>query len=119
MNSWDDLREAIVVRRGQTPSPEGDDGCLHAVWAVADHVVCRSRRDVMKRIAAPMIGGIITSFLMELIDLSADLRNLEMELRGEAETETTGPRDLEPANIGGAGTCLGGLSNSECRSCCL
>ncbi len=36
-------------------------GLLPIMWSVG------SGGDVMKRIAAPMIGGIITSFLMELI----------------------------------------------------
>ena len=44
MNSWDDLREAIVVGRGQTSPPEGDDGGLHAVRTAADHVVGRRWR---------------------------------------------------------------------------
>jgi hypothetical protein len=39
--------------------------------------------DVMKRIAAPMIGGIFTSFVLELVRLSGDLRNLEMAFRSE------------------------------------
>jgi Cu(I)/Ag(I) efflux system membrane protein CusA/SilA len=36
-------------------------GVLPIMWSVG------SGADVMKRIAAPMLGGIITSFLMELI----------------------------------------------------
>jgi Cu(I)/Ag(I) efflux system membrane protein CusA/SilA len=36
-------------------------GLFPIMWSVG------SGADVMKRIAAPMIGGIITSFLMELI----------------------------------------------------
>ena len=33
--------------------------------------------DVMKRIAAPMVGGLVTSFLLELHGLPGDLRDLE------------------------------------------
>ena len=88
MNSWDDLREAIVVGAVKRLRPKVMTvscmlfGLLPIMWSVG------SGGDVMKRIAAPMIGGIITSFLMELIILSAGLRNLEMEFRGKTETCT-------------------------------
>ena len=53
-------------------------GLLPIMWSVG------AGGDVMKRIAAPMIGGIVTSFLMELVIYPPDLRHLEVELRGEA-----------------------------------
>ena len=37
----------------------------------------------MKRIAAPMIGGIFTSFLLELLVYPADLPDLEVEFRSQ------------------------------------
>jgi Cu(I)/Ag(I) efflux system membrane protein CusA/SilA len=67
MRSWDDLREAIVVGAVKRLRPKVMTvacmlfGLLPIMWSVG------SGADVMKRIAAPMIGGIITSFLMELI----------------------------------------------------
>src|ERR1035438_5501823 len=67
MNSWDDLREAIVVGAVKRLRPKVMTvacmlfGLLPIMWSVG------AGGDVMKRIAAPMIGGIITSFLMELI----------------------------------------------------
>jgi Cu(I)/Ag(I) efflux system membrane protein CusA/SilA len=67
MNSWDDLREAIVVGAVHRLRPKVMTvacmlfGLLPIMWSAG------SGGDVMKRIAAPMIGGIITSFLMELI----------------------------------------------------
>jgi Cu(I)/Ag(I) efflux system membrane protein CusA/SilA len=67
MRSWDDLREAIVVGAVKRLRPKVMTvacmlfGLLPIMWSVG------SGGDVMKRIAAPMIGGIITSFLMELI----------------------------------------------------
>jgi Cu(I)/Ag(I) efflux system membrane protein CusA/SilA len=67
MNSWDDLREAIVVGAVKRLRPKMMTvscmlfGLLPIMWSIG------TGGDVMKRIAAPMIGGIITSFLMELI----------------------------------------------------
>ena len=67
MNSWDDLREAIVVGAVKRLRPKVMTvscmlfGLLPIMWSVG------AGGDVMKRIAAPMIGGIITSFLMELV----------------------------------------------------
>ena len=52
----------------------------------------------MKRIAAPMVGGIFTSFLMELVVYPPDLRHLEVELGSEASPEE------EPAGATHSGT---------------
>src|SRR3974377_1674164 len=67
MRNWDDLREAIVNGAVKRLRPK--------VMTVACLLFCLlplmwssgSGADVMKRIAAPMVGGIITSFLMELV----------------------------------------------------
>jgi Cu(I)/Ag(I) efflux system membrane protein CusA/SilA len=67
MRSWDDLRESIVVGAVKRLRPKVMTvacmlfGLLPIMWSAG------SGADVMKRIAAPMIGGIITSFLMELV----------------------------------------------------
>jgi Cu(I)/Ag(I) efflux system membrane protein CusA/SilA len=67
MNSWDDLREAIVHGAVKRLRPKIMTvacmlfGLLPIMWSVG------AGGDVMKRIAAPMIGGILTSFLMELV----------------------------------------------------
>jgi copper/silver efflux system protein len=67
MRSWDHLREAIVVGAVKRLRPKVMTvscmlfGLLPIMWSVG------AGGDVMKRIAAPMIGGILTSFLMELI----------------------------------------------------
>jgi Cu(I)/Ag(I) efflux system membrane protein CusA/SilA len=67
LHSWDDLREAIVNGAVKRLRPKVMTvscmlfGLLPIMWSVG------SGADVMKRIAAPMLGGIITSFLMELI----------------------------------------------------
>ena len=67
MNSWDDLREAIVHGAVKRLRPKVMTvacmlfGLLPIMWSAG------TGADVMKRIAAPMIGGILTSFLMELV----------------------------------------------------
>ena len=67
MKSWDDLREAIVHGAVKRLRPKIMTvacmlfGLLPIMWSVG------SGADVMKRIAAPMIGGIFISFLMELL----------------------------------------------------
>lgn len=67
MNSWGDLREAIVVGAVKRLRPKVMTvacmlfGLMPIMWSAG------TGADVMKRIAAPMVGGIITSFLMELI----------------------------------------------------
>src|SRR5215475_13042479 len=67
MRSWDDLREAIVHGAVKRLRPKVMTvacmlfGLLPIMWSSG------TGADVMKRIAAPMLGGIITSFLMELV----------------------------------------------------
>jgi len=67
IRSWDDLREAIVNGAVKRLRPKVMTVCcmlfglLPIMWSAG------SGADVMKRIAAPMLGGILTSFLMELV----------------------------------------------------
>ena len=67
LRSWDDLREAIVHGAVKRLRPKIMTvacmlfGLLPIMWSTG------AGADVMKRIAAPMIGGIVTSFIMELI----------------------------------------------------
>jgi Cu(I)/Ag(I) efflux system membrane protein CusA/SilA len=67
IHSWDDLREAIVNGAVKRLRPKVMTvscmlfGLMPILWSVG------SGADVMKRIAAPMLGGILTSFLMELV----------------------------------------------------
>jgi Cu(I)/Ag(I) efflux system membrane protein CusA/SilA len=67
MNSWDDLRKSIVHGAVKRLRPKVMTvacmlfGLLPIMWSNG------AGADVMKRIAAPMVGGIVTSFLMELI----------------------------------------------------
>ncbi len=66
MRTWNDLREAIVEGAVKRLRPKVMTvgvmfmGLVPIMWSVG------SGADTMKRIAAPMIGGIFTSFIMEL-----------------------------------------------------
>jgi Cu(I)/Ag(I) efflux system membrane protein CusA/SilA len=67
IHGWDDLREAIVQGAVKRLRPKVMTvacmvfGLLPIMWSAG------TGADVMKRIAAPMLGGILTSFLMELV----------------------------------------------------
>ncbi len=67
LKSWGDLRAAILHGAVKRVRPKVMTvatmfmGLLPIMWSVG------SGADVMKRIAAPMIGGIFTSFIMELV----------------------------------------------------
>jgi len=66
MKTWADLKEAIIHGAVKRVRPKVMTvGCMFMalfpiMWSVG------TGADVMKRIAAPMVGGIFTSFLMEL-----------------------------------------------------
>jgi Cu(I)/Ag(I) efflux system membrane protein CusA/SilA len=67
MRSWNDLREAIVEGAVKRLRPKVMTvgvmfmGLVPIMWSTG------AGADVMKRIAAPMIGGIFTSFILELV----------------------------------------------------
>jgi Cu(I)/Ag(I) efflux system membrane protein CusA/SilA len=67
MRNWDDLRQAIITGAVKRLRPKVMTvscmlfGLLPIMWSAG------SGADVMRRIAAPLIGGILTSFLMELV----------------------------------------------------
>jgi Cu(I)/Ag(I) efflux system membrane protein CusA/SilA len=67
MRSWNDLREAIVEGAVKRLRPKVMTvgvmfmGLVPIMWSTG------AGADVMKRIAAPMIGGIFTSFVLELV----------------------------------------------------
>jgi Cu(I)/Ag(I) efflux system membrane protein CusA/SilA len=67
MRSWDDLRESIVHGAVKRLRPKVMTvacmgfGLVPIMWSAG------AGADTMKRIAAPMIGGILTSFILELV----------------------------------------------------
>jgi Cu(I)/Ag(I) efflux system membrane protein CusA/SilA len=99
MNSWDDLREAIVVGAVHRLRPKVMTvacmlfGLLPIMWSVG------AGADVMKRIAAPMIGGIITSFLMELIIYPPIFAIWKWNFEVKPSLRHPGPTPLEPADM--------------------
>lgn len=69
MNSMDDLRQAVVEGAVQRVRPKAMTICaiLFGLLPIIWSPVTQSGADVMKRIAAPMIGGILTSGALELL----------------------------------------------------
>ena len=67
LRSLEDLREAIVYGAAKRLRPKFMTfattciGLLPVMWSIG------TGSDVMKRIAAPMVGGIFTSFVLELL----------------------------------------------------
>jgi len=67
MQSWEDLKQAVIVGAVQRLRPKVMTvgvmflGLTPIMWSHG------TGADVMKRIAAPMIGGIFTSFVLELV----------------------------------------------------
>ena len=69
MNSMDDLRSAVIEGAVQRIRPKIMTICaiLFGLLPIMWSPTTQSGADVMKRIAAPMIGGIITSGILELL----------------------------------------------------
>lgn len=67
MHGWEDIKQAVIAGAVQRLRPKVMTvgvmfiGLLPIMWSTG------TGADVMKRIAAPMIGGIFTSFILELI----------------------------------------------------
>lgn len=67
MKTYDDLREAIIhgavkrIRPKMMTVVAAMVGLLPIMWSIG------TGADMMKRIAAPMIGGLVTSFILELL----------------------------------------------------
>jgi Cu(I)/Ag(I) efflux system membrane protein CusA/SilA len=66
LRTWDDLEEAIVDGAARRIRPKLMTvlttmiGLMPLMWSSG------TGADAMKRIAAPMVGGLVTSFLLEL-----------------------------------------------------
>jgi Cu/Ag efflux pump CusA len=61
-----------LAPRGGRPRPAGTAGIFGIEWGIVPAIRRRLEQEpatavVFRRIAAPMIGGIFTSFLMELV----------------------------------------------------
>ncbi len=67
MQTRGDLVQAIHHGAVQAHPSQDHDDLRHHRRPAADHVEPGTGADVMKRIAAPMVGGVVTSALMELL----------------------------------------------------
>jgi Cu(I)/Ag(I) efflux system membrane protein CusA/SilA len=67
MNSREDLHEAIVSGAARRIRPKFMTAATMFIGLVPILWSTGTGSDVMKRIAAPMVGGILTSFLLELV----------------------------------------------------
>lgn len=100
MRSFADLREAIVEGAAKRVRPKLMTvlclmiGLLPVLWSTG------TGADVMKRIAAPMVGGLVTSFLLELTVYPAIFAVWKgRRLPAEAQTEVPVPVSPEPASV--------------------
>jgi Cu(I)/Ag(I) efflux system membrane protein CusA/SilA len=66
LRGWSDLQEVIVEGAARRIRPKLMTVLTDAIGLVPVMWATGAGADVMKRIAAPMVGGIITSFLLEL-----------------------------------------------------
>ena len=67
MRDWHDLREAVTVGAVKRLRPKVMTVACMVFGLLPIMASIGAGSDVMKRIAAPMLGGIVTSFLMELV----------------------------------------------------
>ena len=69
MNSISDLREAVIEGAVQRIRPKIMTVCaiLFGLLPIMWSPTTQAGADVMKRIAAPMIGGVVTSAILELL----------------------------------------------------
>jgi Cu(I)/Ag(I) efflux system membrane protein CusA/SilA len=100
LNTLSDLREAIVFGAAKRLRPKFMTfattciGLLPVMWSIG------SGSDVMKRIAAPMVGGIFTSFLLELLVYPAIYelwRRKSLQSQSEDSASEDGQRHCELA----------------------
>jgi Cu(I)/Ag(I) efflux system membrane protein CusA/SilA len=100
LRDWADLREAIVEGAAHRIRPKMMTVCailfglLPIMWGHG------SGADVMKRIAAPMVGGVLTSFVLELLVYPAIFagwrgRGLPERAGGIAEEIESRPQTIE------------------------
>jgi copper/silver efflux system protein len=106
MECLDDLRKAIVHGAARRIRPKFMTAATMFIGLVPIMWSAGTGADVMKRIAAPMIGGILTSFLLELVVYPPLYEiwkwDLGLKRRSERRQEMTFPRmpELDSAAMG-------------------
>ena len=93
MNTMSDLHEAVIEGAVQRIRPKIMTVCaiLFGLLPIMWSPTTQAGADVMKRIAAPMIGGIVTSAILELllypvIYVLWKKRALEIKTRGKSNS---------------------------------
>jgi len=86
MNTVDDLRQVIMHGAVKRLRPKFMTAATMAIGLIPIMWSTGTGSDVMKRIAAPLIGGIFTSFLLELLvyPVIYELWKWNVELKGQA-----------------------------------
>ena len=85
----DDLREAIVEGAAHRIRPELMTVLTMMIGLVPVMWSSGTGADVMKRIAAPMIGGLVTSFVLELLVYPAVFAIWKGRLAGGGESDSS------------------------------
>ncbi|HZU52410.1 MAG TPA: efflux RND transporter permease subunit, partial [Holophagaceae bacterium] len=67
LNTWGDLREAIIHGAVKRVRPKAMTVCAAFLGLLPIMWSSGTGADLMKRIAAPMVGGLATSFILELL----------------------------------------------------
>ena len=62
---WDVMNEPLITSWVRQDAPDREQR-VHSIWAFVHHFC-----EVMKRIAGPMVGGLVSSTLLTLIVLPA------------------------------------------------
>ncbi len=99
LQTLEQLREAIVQGAAKRLRPKFMTfaitciGLLPILWATG------TGADVMKRIAAPMVGGIFTSFLLELLVYPAIYERYRYRFVSESTAQSAGTQSLLPAPL--------------------
>ena len=109
LSSFEDLREAIVEGAAQRIRPKLMTVLTTMIGLLPVMVSTGTGADVMKRIAAPMVGGIVTSFLLELTVYPAmfalwkgrESAAVPADLPGAHEPSAGGARALQPVGARG------------------
>ena len=104
MNSLRDLHDAVVEGAVQRVRPKIMTVCaiLFGLLPIMWSPVTQAGADVMKRIATPMIGGVISSAVLNLLIypvLYVIWRRRELPERAEEETATFIPPALVPSRV--------------------
>jgi Cu(I)/Ag(I) efflux system membrane protein CusA/SilA len=99
LNDWTDLRKAVIFGAARRLRPKFMTfattclGLLPVMWSLG------TGSEVMKRIAAPMVGGIFTSFILELLVYPSIYEMWKRRSIPSGSRETEDVQDAEEAAL--------------------